>query len=278
MYNANKKITIAGTVTTDQLNKDFIGIKSGNVNGSPAPVYAPVSPLIWMVQDQTIQANETVEVVFTAVQFNDVAAYQFGLDFDPTQLQFMDIQSLGAIPSLSTTDNFGAFNAENGELRSAWSNATGLNLSIGTPVFKVRFKALTSGAKLSDLLQLSDDILPGKVFNPALAESSVVLSFSDLSTSTSVTPLQARLQLLQNRPNPFNEETTIGFVLPEDCEATLRVYDLSGREITSHKRFYQAGYHEVMFRVTNASDYGVMFYELSTPSGRLVRKMIATGK
>ena len=278
LYNANKKITIAGTVTTDQLNKDFIGIKSGNVNGSPAPVYAPVSPLIWMVQDQTIQANETVEVVFTAVQFNDVAAYQFGLDFDPTQLQFMDIQSLGAIPSLSTTDNFGAFNAENGELRSAWSNATGLNLSIGTPVFKVRFKALTSGAKLSDLLQLSDDILPGKVFNPALAESSVVLSFSDLSTSTSVTPLQARLQLLQNRPNPFNEETTIGFVLPEDCEATLRVYDLSGREITSHKRFYQAGYHEVMFRVTNASDYGVMFYELSTPSGRLVRKMIATGK
>ncbi len=273
----NNRIVIPGTVTTDQLNKDFIGIKIGNVNGTPAPVFAPSSPLIWLVQDQQLQANQELTAVFTAAQFSELTAYQFALDFDPTQLQLIDIQPLGPL-SLNATDNFGTFNAAEGEIRAAWSNASGINLTAGTPVFKVRFKALTGGAKLSELLQLNDEVLPGMAFNAEHAESEVVLSFSELSTSVSIEPLEGRAQLLQNRPNPFNEETTIGFILPEACEAQLRVYDLSGREITSYRRQYSAGYHEIVFRVNNASDYGVMFYELTTPSGRLVRKMISTGK
>ena len=36
------------------------------------------------------------------------------------------------------------------------------------------------------------------------------------------------MQLLQNRPNPFSDRTAIGFVLPEACEAQLRVFDVSG--------------------------------------------------
>ncbi|MCC7506319.1 MAG: HYR domain-containing protein [Saprospiraceae bacterium] len=278
LYNANKKITITGPVNTDQLSVNFIGIKSGNVNGSPAPVFAPSSPLIWLVEDRTTQAGQEFDVTFSAVQFNELSAYQFAIDFDPTQLQLIDIQPMNAL-SLSAADNFGAFQAETGELRAGWFNASNVTLGAGTPVFKVRFKALTSGAQLSNLIQLNDAILPGKAFNTALVESPVVLSFSDLNTSsTNTAQTNSRLQLLQNRPNPFNEETTIGFVLPEACEASLRIYDLSGREITSHSRYYSAGYHEVMFRVTNASDYGIMFYELTTPSGRLVRKMISTGK
>jgi hypothetical protein len=84
--------------------------------------------------------------------------------------------------------------------------------------------------------------------------------------------------LFQNQPNPFAGETTIGFVLPDACDAQLRITDVSGRELASYNRTYSAGYHEIEFRMQNAVAYGVLYYELTTPFGKLTRKMVTTGK
>jgi hypothetical protein len=86
-------------------------------------------------------------------------------------------------------------------------------------------------------------------------------------------PTTAGLQLLQNRPNPFNGETTIGFVLPENCEAQLRVFDVSGRVLFSQKKNYAAGRQEETLELVGAN--GVLWYELVTPFGILTKKMVA---
>ena len=41
--------------------------------------------------------------------------------------------------------------------------------------------------------------------------------------------IPARTALLQNYPNPFNPDTWIPFVLSEDSDVEIRIYDLSGR-------------------------------------------------
>ncbi|HTO93064.1 MAG TPA: S8 family serine peptidase, partial [Bacteroidota bacterium] len=38
-------------------------------------------------------------------------------------------------------------------------------------------------------------------------------------------------QLLQNFPNPFNPGTTVGFVVPEQADVTIAIYDLLGRRV-----------------------------------------------
>ena len=83
----------------------------------------------------------------------------------------------------------------------------------------------------------------------------------------------AQVSLGQNRPNPFHAATTIDFVLPESMNATLRVFDASGRAVaTLIDGELGAGPHAVAFdpRRSPAGDLpsGVYFFRLSAcPAG-----------
>ena len=47
-------------------------------------------------------------------------------------------------------------------------------------------------------------------------------------------------------PNPFNPVTTINYVLPENTDVILDVYDINGKQITSLVNAFQiAGYHNI---------------------------------
>jgi Cohesin domain/HYR domain/Dockerin type I domain/Bacterial Ig-like domain (group 2) len=267
----NITVNVTGPDVTGQ---DFYGMKIGDVNGSADPSMAPTgTPLTWMLKDQVLQAGAEVALNFTTTNFNDLAAVQFGLDFDPEYLQFAGFESLDAIPL--TADNFGVADAVNGELRFVWAQAMGISLADGTPVMKARFKVLKGGQKLSQVVKLDEQILPGRAYTESLVAAEVRVVFVEsVAAGDPATLGKLQLQLFQNNPNPFAGATTIGFVLPEACEAQLRVMDVSGRELSNYKRNYTAGYHEIDFRMDNAAAYGVLYYELSTPFGKLSRKMV----
>jgi len=80
--------------------------------------------------------------------------------------------------------------------------------------------------------------------------------------------------LAQNYPNPFNATTTIRFNLSVGRWATLKIYDLLGREvITLLDRPMSAGVHQVEFDGSSMAS-GVYFYLLKagdfTASNRMV--------
>ncbi len=86
--------------------------------------------------------------------------------------------------------------------------------------------------------------------------------------------------LFQNYPNPFNPRTAIRFTIHEPQTATLKVYDVLGREVTTllHNEKLSEGTHEIPF---NASAFasGVYFYRLHIlnevgNAQSLVRKMM----
>jgi len=76
------------------------------------------------------------------------------------------------------------------------------------------------------------------------------------------------VDLIHNFPNPFNPTTTIYYVLPFDSKISLKVYDLSGREVSELVNGYkEAGTHSVIFNGENLSS-GVYFYRIIANDGK----------
>jgi flagellar hook assembly protein FlgD len=83
----------------------------------------------------------------------------------------------------------------------------------------------------------------------------------------------------QNYPNPFNPATNIEFELAVDGWATLKVYDLLGREVANLiEGWKKAGTHRVTFDSRNSNfsglPSGIYMYRLSTNGFSDVKRMV----
>jgi len=80
--------------------------------------------------------------------------------------------------------------------------------------------------------------------------------------------------LAQNFPNPFNPATTISFNMPETGAASLKVFDLAGREVaTLVNGLMNRGEQSVVFDASGLNS-GVYFYTFETAGVSQTRKMV----
>jgi len=80
--------------------------------------------------------------------------------------------------------------------------------------------------------------------------------------------------LFQNYPNPFNPITSIKYSLQKEGLASLKVYDVLGKEVaTLVNEFKNTGSYAVSFNAESLSS-GVYFYRLQAGSFVETKKMI----
>ncbi|HHS95369.1 MAG TPA: hypothetical protein ENJ45_02175 [Phaeodactylibacter sp.] len=111
-----------------------------------------------------------------------------------------------------------------------------------------------------------------KVSHLAKAEKEEKQS-SEKNTPPFILTKDPSFQLFQNQPNPFREETSIGFLLTDNMQVTLRIYDAMGRTLKVVERPFDKGYHEIHIRREELHG-GSLFYSLRTPAGIQIRKML----
>ena len=97
----------------------------------------------------------------------------------------------------------------------------------------------------------------------------------DLPTSSETEPTIADgYELSQNYPNPFNPTTQISFTLADAGLATLRVYDVLGRQVaTLVDENLSAGTHRAQFDAVNLTS-GMYIYKLQANGVELTNKMM----
>ncbi|MCX6159296.1 MAG: T9SS type A sorting domain-containing protein [Ignavibacteriae bacterium] len=81
-------------------------------------------------------------------------------------------------------------------------------------------------------------------------------------------------ELGQNYPNPFNPRTTIGYKIPKDGFVSIKVYDITGREIAKIVNEYKkAGTYESVFTADRLAS-GVYFYVLQAGDFVQAKKLV----
>lgn len=94
----------------------------------------------------------------------------------------------------------------------------------------------------------------------------------NITGNMDLTPNEYSLQ--QNYPNPFNPSTTIEYTIPKDGYVSLKVYDITGREIASLVNQYQnTGSYLVTWNASNFSS-GVYFYRIVAGDYIATKRMV----
>ncbi|MBS4027048.1 MAG: endonuclease [Ignavibacteriales bacterium] len=92
----------------------------------------------------------------------------------------------------------------------------------------------------------------------------IYLSGNTLPVSVRNDEMQRKkYSLSQNYPNPFNPVTVISYQLGEKSDVTLKVYDVTGKEVATLIRngFMDEGKHEIIFDASDVPS-GVYYYRL----------------
>ncbi len=257
----------------NELNVDFVGVKIGDVDNSHnasnllgTENRQKNGNLVFSIEDQKVKAGEEVTVEFKAKDFNEMVGYQFTLDFDEDQLEFVDVAK-------GDTDNFGLSLLNEGVITSSWHNMDAVTMKDDELVFSLTFKA-TTDVQLSNALNINSRYTAAEAYT----ETKDGVNFMDVAfefnTEAGAVVVGGEFELYQNRPNPFAGQTTIGFTLPEASKAMLTVYDVSGKVLKQVNSSYAQGYNEINIDRDELAGSGLLYYRLETRDYTSTKKMI----
>ncbi len=261
----------------DQMHSDFIAIKVGDVNGS-AQTNSNIPPvdmnnegvLPFQATDVVLKAGNNYAVAVRARDFNEVAAFQFTLNYNPQVLQLERIEP-GVLQDLNA-NNFNMARLAEGLLTGAWHQAQGLTLEDESELFVLHLKALQSGMRLSEVMGINSALTKAEAYRSTGERMDLSLEY--LYEGDDALASQNGLKLQQNIPNPFRDETQIGFYLPQGGNTTLSIFDMSGRVLYREVHHLPKGQNTWMVRSDQLEGEGVYYYRVETATETATGKMI----
>ena len=253
---------------------DFVGVKMGDLNNSAIPnqllsgdTRTEVDDLNFKINDQQMEAGKEYHIDFSAKDFTEILGYQFTLGINQELVEFIDIEA-GELSGM-TMDNFGFTKIDEGIITTSWNSRIATNLPDNAVVFTLKVKA-KSAVKFSDFLSIDSRYVEAEAYTEGMELMNVKMLFgNEISTQ-----VEHSFALYQNQPNPFKKETVIGFTLPESTNASLTIYDISGRVLKRIERAYQRGYNEEVVSRSELGTAGLLYYRLETAKDQAILKMI----
>ena len=251
---------------TDQ---NFIAVKLGDVNNSWNPnasKNSAVGNINFDLLSQNANYGDIISIPVKVSNFNDVSGYQFSMEWNPNDFEFV------AIDNDALIGNYGTNYASQGKITALWSteNPNGQNLVDGTIVFTLKLKVINQ-TSVNSSIQINSSITHSEAYNSNLDELTVVATSANIgiNNSTSISENQKEdYYLLQNSPNPFSDNTLITFNLPENQKVVLTIYNLLGEEVYNFSGNYTKGKHSLTWDGKNQ-------YSKALSNGNYLLKMQA---
>ncbi len=219
-----------------------------------------------------VVAGENMFVDVSLANAQALMGYGFVLHYDAEKFEF--VKAVPAAEDLlksagGETPLFRGWSDEAGQVRVMNAIWNGSEVSGGGDIVRLVFRVLRD---FEDNARF--EIADGLVFDPSQSANPLVGGVLDIQT----TPTE--FALLQNFPNPFNPDTTIGYELSESADVTLQIYNVVGQVVrtliaaeSQSVGRYQVRWNGMDDRGTPVSS-GIYFYQISAGKFQDVRKLM----
>jgi outer membrane lipoprotein-sorting protein len=210
------------------------------------------------------------------------------LEGDTVDHDYFDIEvKLARIvgpPSLNSS-SFGGDPTDAG-IALYWGDFTGVGIYGGVKLYRENPKTgnylqINDAPETHKSTYLDTDVIPGISYNYKLGieNNGTELYIGPLTVGGTGLQIPKSYALFQNIPNPFNQSTAISYQLRASSHTTLKVYDLTGRQVrTLVNEEKEAGYYSVNWDKRDAMGKevanGIYFYRLTAGDFIQTRKMI----
>lgn len=244
-------------------NLDFYGVKIGDVNSTAFFSNAHENrsegrPYILKVENRSLREGDVYEVAFNGNDLNELLGGQLALNFDPKSLAFVGISD-----GIITNESVGLSQVEEGLIKVSWDNVGG-EYHTSDVLLTLQFRAKRAG-EWKEFISLSPRAMQAEVYSTDMSIRPVRLTFEDQ---------EGGLAVLQNKPNPFREETTIVYELPEQAEVFFQVTDITGKVVYEERSQRDSGQYEINLKASDLQGAGVYYYSISDGKSVVIKPMI----
>jgi hypothetical protein len=255
-------------LAVDKTNADFIGIKTGDVNGTVSVQLQhkvaenrSVRTNDLKLEDAYFEEGKHLNIPFVLDEERNISGLQLGLDIDVNNLDFVGVMNDG----LSLSDEDFHYNKSTGKLKIAYANNKQVNVKNGGDLFVLQLKAKKNG-RLSESLSLTKDKYNQQIIDETLKVSELNIRYHDGIEALSVS---------QNSPNPFNDFTDVKFFIAEASKVEFKIYNNAGIEIYNNIKEFPRGLNQIRVDADQlGNSKGVFFLHIATGERKEIKKLL----
>lgn len=262
-------------LSQNELNRDFVGIKIGDVNMTATPhsllgveVRENSGSLRFKIDEKELKAGETATIEFKADNFTSIEGYQFSLAL--SGLSLVDIKK-GDLKVDAT--HFGLTKLNQGYITTSWSDVKsgghGTTLSPGAVAFSLKVKA-DKPVKLSESIRINSRYTRSEAYASDGLNTRFLGVSLEVGNAVSSTPYA----LFQNTPNPFKNQTVIGFELGKEEKTTISITDVTGKQIKAYQVDGVKGINKLVVNRSEFGGAGILYYTIKTKTFSDTKKML----
>lgn len=247
-------------------NVDFIGIKTGDVTGDAKAndqakmIRRSLNNQLLYTNEVKYKAGDLIQVPLRVEEEMQMTGIQLTLAYNPNQLEFVGIQGGALNPG---QEHYSTRRAANGLVSFSWHHAESIDIESGEALFNLVFVAKSQG-KTSDVIKLTDEILYSEWYDQEFRTNGLAIRGQ----------VDSSFELYQNKPNPWNNTTSISFAVPEAGPARIAIRNVYGQVIWTKTTDASKGLNVFTISENEINTAGVLIIELSFNEKKLTRKMI----
>lgn len=253
---------------TSFASANFMGIKIGDVNGSAIANLnqkaetRSTNDFTATTENIEVRAGDRITVNFNNTSDLRIYGLQQSLRFDPLAV------SIHSVKSRTLDLNQSHFRKTADGVHISWSRQDGVELTIAEVLYSIKIDVHKNGT-LSEFIDIdqNEKSLVSELYNQDFDVYNLHLDFINENVGEAFT-------LFQNTPNPFEQQSRIGFELNKSALAQLNIFDLSGKVVYEFSDTFSAGYNELTIDKNRLGDSGIYYYTLTVNGISETKKMI----